>query len=348
MKEAFLDMTPIQSEILLTLPGSSNESNKKKKKNPEVKKTLSGKTIDNCIKIHQQLCIKSLNFLNNILISNGSGMKPVLFKILTDKVLIVAYKFLSKDLTQQDLYHSSDCRLGILELIYNILINPAIRNATPSSFMIELLKKFKDNDKSDKLRNKSNEMIRTVEAILHNRKDPIHFPSDLKDFRDSWLFNEKIVKSFNETQNERRSQIFEVDSIDETEDVSFFQNIISRKNSDSNILMEVDEGEKTEENQAELSNGTSNGKEKSPEPEESSSNGKNDDEVSPQTEEIEEPIIKQPVTVKRPSDSPKVVEIPAKIAKQSAKEPEKVDSNNKVAGDEEDIVNSYLADFCDE
>ncbi|XP_070502770.1 proline-, glutamic acid- and leucine-rich protein 1-like isoform X2 [Chironomus tepperi] len=361
VKEAFLDITPIQSEILLTLPGASSESNKKKKKNPEVKKTLSGKTFDNCIKIHQQLCIKSLNFFNSLLISNGAGMKPVLFKILTDKVLIVTYKFLSRDLTQQDLYHSSDCRLGILELIYNILINPAIRNATPSSFMVELLKKFKDTDKSEKLRNKSNELIRTVEAILHNRKDPIHFPSDLKDFRDSWLFNEKIVKSFNEVNTERKGHIFEVDSIDETEDVSFFQNIISRKNSDSSVLMDVDQGEKVDDNQTEASNGTSNGKEQTPEPEsleESNSNGKDEEESSPQTEEKEvsspkivekeKSIKKSPVTVKRPSDSPKVEEIPAKIAKESAKEPEKVVVEEKLNGEEEDIVNSYLADFCNE
>ncbi|CAG9807460.1 unnamed protein product [Chironomus riparius] len=351
IKEAFLDITPIQSEILLTLPGASSESNKKKKKNPEVKKTLSGKTFDNCIKIHQQLCIKSLNFLNNLLISNGAGMKPVLFKILTDKVLIVTYKFLSRDLTQQDLYHSSDCRLGILELVYNILINPAIRNATPSSFMVELLKKFKDNDKSDKLRNKSNEMLRTVEAILHNRKDPIHFPSDLKDFRDSWLFNEKTVKSFNEIHNERIGQIFEVDSIDETEDVSFFQNIISRKNSDSSLLMEVDQ---VAENQAEVSNG----KEKSPEPEileDSSSNDKSEEEVSPQIVARGNPVKKQPATAikqqvkaKRPSDSPKAEEIPTKIAKESVKEPEIIDIKEKIDGDDDEIVNSYLADFCDE
>jgi hypothetical protein len=351
MKEAFLDITPIKSEILLTLPGTSSESNKKKKKNPEVKKTLSGKTFDNCIKIHQQLCTKSLNFLNNLLISNGAGMKPVLFKILTDKVLIVTYKFLSKDLTQHDLYHSSDCRLGILELIYNILINPAIRNATPSSFMIELLKKFKDTDKSEKLRNKSNELIRTVEAILHNRKDPIHFPSDLKDFRDSWLFNEKIVKSFNEVDDVRKSKIFEVDSIDETEDVSFFQNIVSRKNSDSSLLMEVDETEKADENQAEGSNGTSNGNQKSPESEnseESSSNGKSDEESNSQTQQEQVTIQKQPTTAKRPSESQKVDEIPAKIAKESVKEPEKAVNSEKVNTDEDDVVNSYLADFCDE
>lgn len=306
LKEAFLDITPMQTEILLTLP-NKNDSKKKKKRDPEVKRTLSGKTYDNCILLHQELCIKSLNFLNNLLIHNGAGIKPVLFKILTDKILIVAYKFLSKDLTQQELYHSSECRLMILEVIYNILINPAVRNATPSSFMIELLRKFKDNDKNEKLRYKASEMIRTVEAILHNRKDPIHFPPDLKDFRDSWLFNEKTVKAFAEITNEGKEnlQVIDIDSDNE-------------ENSNDNLV----------------------------EIEHSSSTEKVDDISSDKHEDNKEEVIQAPTAkTKRLSTSKIDDEIPTKIAKETIVP--KVSEKNESNEQDDDILNSYMADFCD-
>lgn len=46
------------------------------------------------------------------------------------------------------------------------------------------------------------EMLRNVEGMLHCRKDPIHFPTDLREFRDHWLFNEKTVKAFEKLEVE--------------------------------------------------------------------------------------------------------------------------------------------------
>lgn len=303
-----MDITPIRTEILLTLP--TNEAKKKKKRDPEVKRTLSGKTFDNCIQLHQQLCLKSLNFLNNLLIFNGSCIKPVLFKILTDKILITAYKFLSKDMTQQELYHSSNCRLMILEVTYNILINPAVRNATPSSFMVELLKRFKDNDTNEKVRHKASEMIRNVEAVLHSRKDPIHFPPDLKDFRDSWLFNEKTVKAFAEMETGKF--------------VEPAQNTVN----DDEVQIEIDNdaeevSEKVQEN----------------------GHHKDSQEVM---EVAEEEILSPVVPTKRRTISKNEDEVPVKVSKTAEPEPEKLKIATKSDDNEDEVLDSYMADFCDD
>lgn len=198
MKEAFVDITPIQTEIVLTLPQASGggEKSKKKKKENAMRKTISGNAIDKSLHLHQMLCSMSLEFLRNLLLFNGAAMKPVFLKILQDKILMTTFKFISLELTENDLYNSIKCRSNMLELIFVIQTHPPIRNATPMSFFIEILSKFKDNDRELELRQRAMEMLRSVEGMLHCRKDPIHFPNDLREFRDHWLFNEKTVKAF--------------------------------------------------------------------------------------------------------------------------------------------------------
>lgn len=201
MKEAFIDITPIQSDIVLTLPQTSEKSKKKKKENA-MRKTISGNAIDKCLHLHQMLCSKSLEFLRNLLLYSGAAMKPVLLKILQDKILVTTFKFMSLELTENDLYNSINCRSNMLELIFALQTHPPIRNATPMSFFIEILSKFKEHDCELKLKQRAMEMLRSVEGMLHCRKDPIHFPTDLREFRDSWLFNEKTVKAFEKLEVE--------------------------------------------------------------------------------------------------------------------------------------------------
>jgi hypothetical protein len=209
MKEAFIDITPIQNEITLTLPNDVGKSKKKKKKETEIRKNINGAAVDVCLNLHQMLCGRALEFLRNLLTFNGAGMKPVLLKILQEKILLTTFKLQSMELSENDLYDSFECRSQMLELCYAILMHPTIRNVTPMSYSIEVLTKFKDNDRDVRLRQRASELIRNLEAVLHNRKDSIHFPSDLHEFRDSWLFNEKTVKAFKQLESEmwRKQQV---------------------------------------------------------------------------------------------------------------------------------------------
>ncbi|KAG5670480.1 hypothetical protein PVAND_000742 [Polypedilum vanderplanki] len=332
IKEALLDITPLQTEVILTLPNAQSKA--KKKKGGENKKTLTKGFVDNCLKLHQKICSKSLEFLSHLIMYNGAAMKSVLYKILQDKVLSISFKTLSKTLTKLDLYDSNECRMHLLELNYRLITHSSSRNATPMSFSIEIFKKFKDHDQDPKIRQKAFELIKNVEAILHNRKDPIHFPPDMKDFRDTWLFNEKIVKSFEQIDNEKYQQYEKV------------YTSISNGNADINIKSNgnsTDEPELIEEEEIceAVVEKVSNTDEVSNDEKEKSIEENSESEDEEMIEEVKETPIKRKSLIKSSENPPK------KILKQQspAKMSNIVATSNE---NEEDIVNSYLEDFCGE
>lgn len=334
MKESFFDITPIQSEVTLTLPGKGK--NKNKNKGGEIKKTVATGVVDTCLKLHQMICEKSLDFLINLLMFNGAIMKPVLFKILQDKIIFTSLKLLSKDLCESDLYDSDACRLKILNMCNNIIIHPSSRNVTPMSFAMEILMKFKNNDRNPSIRQRAAELVRNLEAVMHSRKDPIHFPADLRDFRDTWLFNEKIVKSFAQLDNEKYQQYEDayhekqLDSVITIDDAD--ENLIESVNENKSIVVEIPD---------DIDDNNTNENEKN----------SNDDliKISSTTDEDDDDVEEIPLTVpetktisnKRTtrSNANKSEETPAKIAKTSIITE---DLSEKNSGD---TVESYLKDF---
>lgn len=336
MKEAFIDITPIQNEITLTLPNDVGKTKKKKKKETEIRKNINGASVDVCLKLHQMLCEKSLEFLRNLLTFCGAGMKSVLLKILQEKILLTTFKLQSVELSENDLYDSYECRSQMLELCFVILMHPAIRNVTPMSYSIEILTKFKENDRDIRLRQRATELNRNLEAVLHNRKDPIHFPTDLHEFRDSWLFNEKTVKAFKQLESEMwRKQQVEAVANRKSSDKAI-EMIVDEKSSeelnessDENQVVEISDGNDSDVEEVQESPMATNGEEKS--------NG-NDSDV-----EIQDEIV-PPVSL-----SPKKSTLSAKRTNASESEatPIKIVKYTEATekDDTDDIVDSYLADF---
>lgn len=338
MKEAFVDITPIQNEITLTLPNDVSKSKKKKKKETEIRKNVNGTAVDVCLNLHQMICGNALEFLRSLLTFCGAGMKPVLLKILQEKILLTTFKLQSLELCENDLYNSYECRSQMLELCYAILMHPAIRNVTPMSYSVEILTKFKANDRDVRLRQRAGELIRILEAVLHNRKDSIHYPSDLHEFRDSWLFNEKTVKAFKQLESEMWKK----------QQVEIVANGNSSVNEETEMVVDdkSSEGELVEENQVvEISDGNdSDIEEVQQSPEAQKDNGKDSD------VEIQDEII-PPVSLS-PKKNVRSSPIVSPIIKRSANSeseaaPSKIGKYSEVSAkdDIDEIVDSYLADF---
>ncbi len=329
MKEAFVDITPIKNEIALTLPSENGPSKKRRKKDNEIRRNVNGSVVNVYLKLHQKLCAKALEFLKNLLIFCGAALKPVLLKILQEKILGISLKFLSQELSENDLYDSFECRSQMLELTGVILMHPPIRNVTPMSYSIEVLTKFKEKDRDVRLRKRAVELIRNLEAVLHNRKDPIHFPTDLHEFRDSWLFNEKTVNAFNQLS----SEMWRVQESGE-----------EAKTNGGEIVLDDDEevGEVTEDPKEKISN-------ENHEKEEIFESDKEEKEESSKEEEkqISDDKIVKNIEIQK-KNSPQKISSPKnsnEIASTKIEKEKLLENSEKQNQDVDETVDSYFADF---
>ena len=200
LKEIILDTTPRNNAMCLMIPTGKKDSLSRKqlRKVQSEKKVQKAVTSDN-LENEQELCVVALELLNVLWKTNGTLLKPVLCKIVQDKILFIAFSSASRDENQsEDLYTNPRCRIQLMETIYTLMSCSTFNCPPPLSFGLELLKKMKQSDHDYNVRKLCDSLSINVEKLIHNKKEVFYFPTDIKDFRDTIKYNEYTLKKFNE------------------------------------------------------------------------------------------------------------------------------------------------------
>lgn len=206
LKEAFIDVTPPNDEICLMVPQPNGNKSNRKKRNQHADKKI-GKSKGHVVNIEneQMACYTALDVMNTLLKYDGATLKPVLYKLMQDKILSVAFMITERDSEVGDLYSNSVCRIKLTELIYNMMSHPATSCPAPISFGIELLQKLKNDDFDFNVRRTAAIHLTFSEKLIHNKKESFYFPTDIRDFRDTLKYNAHILKKFSEKAPEEDS-----------------------------------------------------------------------------------------------------------------------------------------------
>lgn len=235
LKEIILDTTPRNNAMCLMIPTGKKDSLSRKqlRKVQSEKKVQKTVTIDS-LENEQELCVVALELLNVLWKTNGTLLKPVLCKIVQDKILFIAFSTASKDENQsEDLYTSPRCRIQLMETIYTLMSCSTFNCPPPLSFGLELMKKVKQTDHDYNVRKLCDSLSMDVEKLIHNKKEVFYFPTDIKDFRDTIKYNEYTLKKFNEITE---WEITDPNAIDDKSDEVI---IVNNTNDDVVEMMDV-------------------------------------------------------------------------------------------------------------
>ncbi|CAO1418811.1 unnamed protein product [Diamesa serratosioi] len=241
LKEIILDTTPRNNAMCLMIPTGKKDSLSRKqlRKVQSEKKVVKAATPEN-LEYEQELCVVALELLNILWKTNGTLLKPVLCKIVQDKILFVAFSSASRDENQsEDLYTNPRCRIQLMETIYTLMSCSTFNCPPPLSFGLELLKKVKQTDYDYNVRKLCDSLSINVEKLIHNKKEVFYFPTDIKDFRDTIKYNEYTLKKFNEITewgteskaDDKKDQVIIVDTVMNDKDnvVVMMEELVSPK-----------------------------------------------------------------------------------------------------------------------
>ncbi|CRK88167.1 CLUMA_CG001952, isoform A [Clunio marinus] len=311
MKEAFIDVTPTNDEICLIVPQQDNKKSNRRKKVNIDKKFLKQKTHMASNEDEQLTCVKALECLRFILISQGAIMKPTLFYIMQEKILAIGFSISSTIQQDGDLYRDPSCRSRLSDLITSMMTHPVQKIPTLINYCIALLTKIKQTDSDAKVRENAERNLYTAETTIHNRKDVFYFPIDYREFRDTLMFNKQIIKKFNEP-------VVTIEKVNNEESNDVNENIENEEDDEKQESISVAEGNEISEEEV---------------LEESSS-------------EEESPII-EPLSTK--TTNPSSEKVTENKRPSTAEDSHTTEKKQKISnGKEEELLEEYLADFTDD
>ncbi len=147
--------------------------------------------------MRQKLCAKSLDSLALLINSSGCYLNSIFHKILKDKLLILSFGVTSKlSQSQGDIYEDSHCRTKLFECLKSLNNNSSSICASPLNYTLEIFAKAMEMDPSG---NNSEMLFGTMATLLKDvrpKKEIFYFPTDIKDFRDTVKFNQRLEKKF--------------------------------------------------------------------------------------------------------------------------------------------------------
>ncbi|XP_058454772.1 proline-, glutamic acid- and leucine-rich protein 1 isoform X2 [Malaya genurostris] len=212
------DISPYEAEVTLQVNASGQKLSAKakrklqKQQNADTKlvKVHSNNQLDNkhlntdCG--NEDLCLAALHCLCKILEAAGCFIKPVIHKILQEKIVSLCFSVFSQlnTGTRQNLYCEPGCRAALLTALNALTINPHHLCPPPLQYGVAIFNLAEVHDPSEDVRSKASELARTTETLLHPRKEVFYFPIEENAIKDMMVAKAKHPLS-SRTSNKERS-----------------------------------------------------------------------------------------------------------------------------------------------
>lgn len=204
IKHIIQDVTPYQGEVTLqVLSGSRKYLSKKARQRlhkaqndaSNIAQTHSKTFNPHNTKIiysdngNEALCLCALNALVQFILVSGCFLKPVHQKILQENIVGIALKTVAGQPKKSNLYYSPECRRGIYTALYALVISPHHLCPPPVQYAARVFSVAQVRDYSSSVRDQCADYLRTIEKLLHPRKEVFYFPTEASEVVDAFKKN---------------------------------------------------------------------------------------------------------------------------------------------------------------
>lgn len=127
---------------------------------------------------NEALCLAALRCLAKVLDAAGCFIKPVMQKLLQEKIVSLCVSVFSQLNTgaKQNLYFEPNCRQALLVALNSLIINPHHLCPPPLQYGVTMFSAAESQDPNVDVRSKAAELARGAETLLHPRKEVFYFP----------------------------------------------------------------------------------------------------------------------------------------------------------------------------
>lgn len=248
IKHIIQDVTPYQGEVTLqVLSGSRKYLSKKARQRlhkaqndaSNIAQTHSKAFNPHNTKIiytdngNEALCAHALGALTQFILVAGCFLKPVHQKILQENIVGIALKTIACQPKNSNLYSSAECRRGLYTALYALVISPHHLCPPPVQYAARVFSVAQVRDSSATVRDQCADYLRTIEKLLHPKKEIFFFPTEAGEVVDAFQ------RGIDRQQLESRD---DASSADEESDIEMEENLRKRKSpSPAPITIQVDE-----------------------------------------------------------------------------------------------------------
>lgn len=131
---------------------------------------------------NEQLCAEALNCLNQIILSCGCFLKPVLQKVLQENIVSLSIKTAGTVQSKSNLYHASVCRANLYTVLNSLIISPHHLCPPPVQYAATVFSIVQNSDVNEGIRAQCTDYLRSIEKILHPQKEILYFPTEAGDY----------------------------------------------------------------------------------------------------------------------------------------------------------------------
>ncbi|XP_055615932.1 proline-, glutamic acid- and leucine-rich protein 1 [Toxorhynchites rutilus septentrionalis] len=200
------DVTPYESEVTLTVNASGQKLSAKAKRKlrkqqnaaTALSKAHSTDPFENtkqlrCDSGNETLCLAALRCLTKVLEAAGCFIKPVMHKLLQEKIVSLCFSVFSQlnAGTRQNLYHEPSCRKALLVALNALSVNPHHLCPPPLQYGASLFNVAEVRDPNADVRSVASALGRTTELLLHPRKEVFYFPLEENAVKDMLMAKKK-------------------------------------------------------------------------------------------------------------------------------------------------------------
>ncbi|XP_062561769.1 proline-, glutamic acid- and leucine-rich protein 1-like [Armigeres subalbatus] len=193
------DVAPFESEVTLQVNASRQKLSAKAKKKLQkeqnaatsLAKTHSTNSFENSKHLqsdfgNETLCLAALRCLVKILNAAGCFIKPIMQKLIQEKIVSLCFSVFSQLNTgiRQNLYFEPNCRKALLSALHAMIINPHHLCPPPLQYGVHLFSVVQVQDPSGDVRARASELCRSTEVLVHPRKEVFYFPVEENAFKD--------------------------------------------------------------------------------------------------------------------------------------------------------------------
>uniref|UniRef100_A0A1Q3EY87 Pre-rRNA-processing protein RIX1 N-terminal domain-containing protein n=1 Tax=Culex tarsalis TaxID=7177 RepID=A0A1Q3EY87_CULTA len=187
------DVAPYEPEVTLQVNASRQKLSAKAKKKLQkeqnaataLAKTHTSGSLESSKHLqsdygNEALCLAALRCLAKVLDAAGCFIKPVIQKLLQEKIVSLCVSVFSQLNTgaKQNLYFEPNCRQALLVALNALIINPHHLCPPPLQYGVTMFSAAESQDPNVDVRSKAAELARGAETLLHPRKEVFYFPPE--------------------------------------------------------------------------------------------------------------------------------------------------------------------------
>lgn len=160
---------------------------------------------------NESICLFALNALTQVILAVGCFIKPLHQKILQENIISIALQTISGQLKRSNMYYDANCRLSLYSVIHALIVNSHYLCPPPTQYAVRIFSVARIRDVDIRVRDRCNELLTTIEKILHPQKETFYFPTNVNDVYDAFKKNAEELGTFNVENESEDDEEMEID-----------------------------------------------------------------------------------------------------------------------------------------